>query len=136
MKPDIWGPHAWIFLHSITLDYPDNPTENDKKNFSAFFNSLGYVLPCTKCKLNFKTHLEKYPLTNNALSSKTKLIKWLIDIHNEINKINNKPIMSYETSLQNILTLYESEDKKWIMVCISLIFLVLCILFFLFNIYR
>ena len=23
MKPEIWGPHAWMFLHSITLEYPD-----------------------------------------------------------------------------------------------------------------
>ena len=25
-----WGPSAWIFLHTITFNYPINPTENDK----------------------------------------------------------------------------------------------------------
>ena len=32
MNPKIWGPHAWIFLHSITLNYPENPTPELKKN--------------------------------------------------------------------------------------------------------
>ena len=30
MDPLIWGPHAWFFLHSITLVYPDNPSEQEK----------------------------------------------------------------------------------------------------------
>ena len=21
MDPNVWGPHAWIFLHSITMNY-------------------------------------------------------------------------------------------------------------------
>ena len=46
MDPNIWGPHAWMFLHSITLTYPEKPTNLDKTNFEMFFNSLQPVLPC------------------------------------------------------------------------------------------
>ena len=46
MRPEIWGPHAWIFLHSVTLEYPDNPTDEDKQNMINFIDSLGNVLPC------------------------------------------------------------------------------------------
>ena len=50
MKPEIWGPHAWIFLHSITFDYPDNPTKEVKEKYKGFFESLQDILPCEKCK--------------------------------------------------------------------------------------
>ena len=39
MDPRIWGPPAWTFLHSVTLAYPDNPTETDRTNYKKFFNS-------------------------------------------------------------------------------------------------
>jgi len=38
MRADIWGPHAWIFLHSISLEYPDNPTNIDKNNMKNFID--------------------------------------------------------------------------------------------------
>ena len=28
----IWGPDAWLFLHTITFNYPENPSEQDKVN--------------------------------------------------------------------------------------------------------
>ena len=40
MEPNIWGPSAWIFLHTITLQYPEKPTDDDKKKYYVFFNSL------------------------------------------------------------------------------------------------
>ena len=32
-NPEIWGPGAWLFLHTITLNYPTNPTFEDKENY-------------------------------------------------------------------------------------------------------
>lgn len=131
MKPEIWGPHAWIFLHSITLEYPDNPTREDKSNMANFFNSLGNVLPCHKCRINFDKHLERYPLTDKVLSCKANLIKWLIDIHNCVNRINNKKELTYEESLQKILDLYNKQDYAILYFGIVLIFIT--ILFTLFK---
>ena len=31
MEPKVWGSHAWIFLHTITLNYPDEPSKFDKE---------------------------------------------------------------------------------------------------------
>ena len=39
MNPEVWGPPAWTFLHSITLAYPDNPSDIDKSNYENFFSS-------------------------------------------------------------------------------------------------
>ncbi len=128
MEPKIWGPEAWFFLHTITLEYPNKPTNVDKNNMKNFFVSLEHVLPCSKCKLNFGKHLIKHPLNNEVLSSKTKLVKWLIDIHNDVNKINGKQIMSYEVALKTILERYENKGlgyNIWMLIFIITIFVVI-----------
>lgn len=99
MDPTIWGPHAWTFMHCVTLSYPMEPTPEDKEYMRNFFGSLPGILPCYKCRMNFKTHISKIPLTDEVLSSKEKLVKWLIDIHNVVNQMNGKKIMSYEEAI-------------------------------------
>ena len=128
MKPEIWGPHAWIFLHSITLEYPDHPTNEDKQNMTNFINALKYVLPCHKCKINFNDHLQSHPLTNNILSSKSNLIKWLIDIHNSVNKLTNKKELTYEAALAQLLQLYDHKPNYvYLYIGISLLIITFCI---------
>ena len=135
MDPEIWGPHAWVFLHSVTIAYPENPSLQDKQNYKIFFNSLHKVLPCAACAHNYISHLQKIPLTDNILSDKDKLIKWLISIHNEVNKINNKKIVSY----QDFIKIYENDyipkntnnNKLYsITFIVPIIFVLLLIIFF------
>mgnify|MGYP000904851637 FL=1 len=105
MNPEVWGPGAWTFLHSITMYYPDNPTNEQKMNHKDFFENLQNILPCPTCSKHYYDNLKKYPL-DEALESKDKLTKWLIDIHNEVNKKNNKRTYSYE----EVIKIY---DKKY-----------------------
>jgi len=105
MNPEIWGPKAWLFLHSITLAYPNNPTETDKNNYKTFFNMLQHVLPCQKCSHNFKNNLKNNSIDNN-LDSKKSLVKWLISIHNSINIENNKSTMTYEEVIEHYKDIY------------------------------
>ena len=74
---NIWGPPAWTFLHTITFNYPHNPSDQDKQNYFTFFDSLKYVLPCDKCKKHYKDNSRD--LKDN-LNSRDDLVKWLIDI--------------------------------------------------------
>jgi hypothetical protein len=108
LSPAIWGPDAWTFLHSITLKYPDNPSVADKINYKHFFELLQYILPCDSCCYHYKQNLLKHPLTDTVMSGRQELIKWLIDIHNEVNKANNKPILSYT----QVLDIYKNKYKK------------------------
>lgn len=114
MLPDIWGKCAWNFLHLITLDYPNNPTEKDKQNYTIFFNSLQYVLPCEKCRHNMKNHLKKYPLTDNILSSREGLIKWCIDLHNIVNHYTGKPMLTYQQAIEKINELLYPQKPQYL----------------------
>lgn len=112
MNPEIWGPHAWLFLHSITLNYPEKPTKEEKEIYKNFFNNLGKVLPCYKCQRNYEKHIEMIPITKKILSSKKRIIKWLIDIHNLVNKSNGKKEMKEKEMIKKYKKIYEEKKEK------------------------
>jgi hypothetical protein len=134
MNPNIWGPHAWKFLHSITLIYPDNPSEQDKINMKTFFTSVGPILPCHKCRNNFGKHLIIFPLNLTALESREKLVKWLINIHNEVNKMTNQPLLTYEQVILNFIDVKTTGNLNVKTIIISALFLLLIILLLIFYV--
>ena len=73
----------------------------------TFINSFGKVLPCEKCRINFKSHLDEHPLNTN---SKVDLVKWVIDIHNMVNSMNNKRELSYEECVEHFEKNYDEEN--------------------------
>lgn len=99
-----FGPHAWQFLHYVSLSYPENPTITDKENYKSFMISIQNVLPCSICSNHYKENLKKTPLTDAIMSNKDLFIKWVIDIHNSVNKSKNKPIIGYEDAMKLIDT--------------------------------
>jgi len=128
MDPKWWGPHCWFFIHSVTLGYPDNPTEVDKQNFKQFFESIGKVLPCNKCRNNYKQHLTKLPLDDSTLSSRDKLVRWLIDVHNEVNIATQKSPVSYETAIETFITSSSQDIGMTTLVIIVMIIIFLIML--------
>ena len=126
MNPDIWGPHAWFFLHSITINYPDNPSPEVKDAMKKLINSLVLLLPCAHCQENYTQHLIKYPLTEEILSSRKLLFRWMIDIHNEVNKIHGKKIYSYDEAMKSIKKSYYGEtDNQYIKIGLFIVFIII-----------
>jgi len=99
MNPQIWGPHAWFFLHTITLSYPENPSETDKKQMYDFFMSLSNILPCLNCMRHFKNHMNKYPITP-FLDNRKLLVSWLVMLHNMVNVSTKKPTMTVDEVME------------------------------------
>lgn len=139
MLPEIWGQYAWNFIHLVTLDYPDNPTDIDKQNYYEFFNTLQNVLPCAKCRNNLSHHLKKYPLTDQVLSSRSNLVKWAIDLHNVVNYYTGKPMLNYIEAMNEINKLVHPEKKFFskplylFLLLIAIIILCYLIYYYIFN---
>ena len=93
---NIWGPKGWFFLDYCILSFPDNPTQADKDGFKNFLTSLKIVLPCQKCRKHFTEYIAKNPLTNDILSSKKKLVDWILACHNNVRRLQNKSILSID----------------------------------------
>ena len=137
MEPTIWGPAAWKFLHTITFQYPEVPTDDDKRKYYIFFNSLKYVLPCPNCREHYSNNFEKRPI---KLESRDDFIKWLIDIHNEVNIINKKKKYSYEEVYKLYNNMYDnsngSNDYKEIGSIIIIILVIIIGYYYYINYYE
>ena len=112
LGPDVWGPHGWKFIHFISLGYPRQPSDDDKNNYKNFFNMIPNILPCTICSNHFKENLIKYPLTDDIMNDRIKLLNWSIDMHNEVNLINDKPIIDYEQGLNLIMNNFNIPPEE------------------------
>ncbi len=110
ISPNIWGKHGWKFLHYITFTYPEKPTNEEKEIYKTFFTHVGKVLPCFSCKNNYNNHLTKFPLNDDTLKSKKTLVKWLVNIHNEVNLATGKPILP----LEKVLEIYLKPQNNYL----------------------
>ena len=59
MVTKIWGPIIWTALHTISFNYPVNPTHADKIHYKDFIYSLKYILPCKYCRINLTKKLKQ-----------------------------------------------------------------------------
>jgi hypothetical protein len=108
MNQNIWGSHMWFSLHTITFNYPLNPTQEDINNYKNFFINLKHVIPCSICKKNYIRHLNELPI-DNVLNSKKKLVYWLIDMHNMVNGEIGKKIWSYDEVIKKYEQVYNKK---------------------------
>jgi len=142
MDSNVWGPPAWIFLHSITMTYPERPGELEKQFYKNFFKNLGNVLPCAKCKEHYNQHLRDLPLDQH-LNSRRELVEWLITLHNKVNVSLEKRTYTYDEVMQLFYKKYYKTDhvdtwvkkhEQWftidkiILYVIILILLTVCIM--------
>lgn len=97
MLTSVWGPSLWHYLHTMSFNYPINPTEVQKKNYRQFIMSLKYVLPCKYCRMNLRKNLKAVPLTETVLKNRDNFSKWMYDLHEHINTmLNKKSGLSFE----------------------------------------
>lgn len=95
MSVSYWGPITWKTLHCITYNYPINPTHQEKKMYYDFFHQiLPYLLPCQICQKHYLRNLNSFPIAQK-LDRKDDFIRWLIDLHNYINRKNGKSAINY-----------------------------------------
>ena len=93
----VWGPALWHSLHTISFNYPVNPSNEQKKQYYAFFINLQHVLPCRYCRENYTLNLKKHPITINTLENRESLSRWLYEMHEIINiNLGKKSGLSYE----------------------------------------
>jgi len=98
MLTTVWGPSMWHYLHTMSFNYPTDPSCDDKRHYQSFMTNLQNVLPCGKCRKNLKKNFKKLPLTWKDMNSRTTFSKYIFNLHELINKmLGKKSGLSYET---------------------------------------
>jgi hypothetical protein len=90
MLTTVWGPSMWHYLHTMSFNYPINPTEHDKKYYRDFILNLQYVLPCKHCRINLKKNFKQVPLTMEHMKNCYNYSLYIYKLHEHVNKMLNK----------------------------------------------
>lgn len=90
MLTSVWGPSMWHYLHTMSFNYPNNPTVDDKKNYRDFILNLKNVLPCRHCRENLKNNFKTYPLKMCYMKDRNSFSKYIYRLHEIINKMLGK----------------------------------------------
>lgn len=90
MLTTVWGPSTWHLLHTMSFNYPVNPTCDDKRNYRDFVLSLRDVLPCGKCRENLCKNFRKLPLMMEKMRSRDTFSKYMYDLHEVVNTMLHK----------------------------------------------
>jgi len=96
MLTSVWGPPMWHYLHTMSFNYPINPTPGDKKHYKDFILNLQYVLPCKYCRINLSNNFKKKPLQKCHMENRDAFSRYIYDLHEIVNKmLHKKSQLSY-----------------------------------------
>jgi len=82
----IWGPALWHSLHTISFNYPVQPSTIDKENYRNFMLSLTNILPCRYCRENLEKNYKVFPLTMDCMKDRDSFSRYVYKLHERINK--------------------------------------------------
>jgi len=97
MLTTVWGPSLWHFLHTMSFNYPNEPTPEQKKQYMNFIISLKNILPCKYCRINLIKNFKALPLKMASMKNRETFSKYIYDLHEHINTmLGKKSNLSYE----------------------------------------
>jgi len=111
MDPLVWGPHYWMFLHTVAAHYPIKPTPAEKKVHYRLIHNFHEFIPHRQIAASFRRLLEQNPVTP-YLDSHDDFTRWVHHLHNEVNQQLGKPTISLETHKQQFRDMYSSPAEK------------------------
>ena len=111
LDPQIWGPHYWFFLHTISLCYQLRPNTITKKKYYDFIHNMHLFIPVENMSSEFSKLLNEYPVTP-YLDSRDSFIRWMHFIHNKINQKLEKPKISLSQFYEKYYEEYKLKDLK------------------------
>ncbi len=85
---DELGSATWKLLHTLSVNYPDRPTVDEKEEMAQFLRLFSRLYPCPPCAEDFRQDLRSHP---PQLDSSSSFARWLCGAHNRVNAKLDKP---------------------------------------------
>ena len=106
LQNHIWGPALWRILHfSVerlgTKSLHRLPHE-ERRLWSNLLNNLRFSLPCPQCKQHYQQFLSSHPISS---FTKKDIRLWLYELHQSVNKRNQKPDTISADELEGIYSI-------------------------------
>lgn len=88
----LWGPLGWMTLHSVSLLYPESPSNTDKQILKRYVDLLRDTITCPHCQQHFKIIYANYVRNHPEwANSKFDFFLFVVRAHNTVNNRLNKP---------------------------------------------
>ena len=88
----LWGPLGWMTLHSVSINYPDSPSDAERQICSRFLDLFTETITCHICKSHFQRMLQTYRVLHpDYLHSKQNFFLFAVRAHNTVNRRLDKP---------------------------------------------
>ena len=121
----VWGPMLWSYLHTMSFNYPNEPTAENKKHYRDFVLNLRHVMPCKFCRMNLVKNFKDLPLTMEHMKNRETFSRYIYNLHELVNKMLNKQSgLTYENvrdryenfrsrcTIEKQVVLEKEEEKK------------------------
>lgn len=113
LNPDVWGPHYWFVLHTLTINYPHYPNAETKKAYYELIKNMSLFIPVEEMAKDFSNLMNQYPVSP-YLDSRESFVRWMHFIHNKINEKLEKPKISLHDFYANYYALYKPKEVKYL----------------------
>ena len=90
MLTSVWGPSMWHYLHTMSFNYPAEPTKENKHYYKEFVKNLQYTLPCKYCRINLKNNFKAHPIKECHMKDRESFSRYVYELHELVNKMLNK----------------------------------------------
>jgi len=100
----------WLFFHSFSFAYPENPSEEYKIETANFITN---IIPknlggCGGCQNDYKIYIEKLNVFR-IVSSRQEISTFFVDLHNYI---NNKKYDQQNRNITNNFNIIINDNEK------------------------
>ena len=90
MLTSIWGPSMWHYLHTMSFNYPVEPSKENKHYYKEFVKNLQYTLPCKYCRINLKNNFKAHPIKECHMKDRESFSRYVYELHELVNKMLDK----------------------------------------------
>lgn len=90
MLTSVWGPSMWHYLHTMSFNYPVEPSKENKHYYKEFVKNLQYTLPCKYCRINLKNNFKAHPIKECHMKDRESFSRYVYELHELVNKMLNK----------------------------------------------
>ena len=105
----LWGPLGWMTLHSVSLLYPEVPSQADKEILKRYMTAFRDSISCPSCQSHFKIIFQNYTASHPEWNSnRFQFFLFVVRAHNTVNKRLNKPCPN---TVQECLSMYYANTK-------------------------
>ena len=97
---------TWNSIHTVALNFPENATALERRQYKKFYASIEGILWCQSCSAHYnKMFYKTLPYDDR---SRAHLFQWTVDIHNAVNARLGKDIFTVKQAFDK----YEKEGQE------------------------